>query len=55
MNIFAFQTDVDYLVVFDGDTTNDTLLAFLNGNQSPSVISSTGNQMLACIYLRRRP
>ena len=46
MNIFAFQTDVDYLVVFDGDTTNDTLLAFLNGNQSPSVISSTGNQML---------
>ena len=32
--------------MFDGGTTDDTVLAGLAGNQPPSVISSTGNQML---------
>ena len=45
-NILSFQTSDDYLLVYDGGTTDDTLLAGLDGNQSPSFISSTGNQML---------
>ena len=43
---FEVENNYDYVKVYDGNSVNATLLATLTGNAIPSVINSTGSQML---------
>ncbi len=43
---FKLETDVDFVNVFDGESTSAPLLGSFSGDQIPNTISSSGNKML---------
>jgi len=47
LEFFKFDTEAnDMVAIYDGETTQDNLLAEYSGNELPETITSTGNKML---------
>ncbi len=47
LKFFRFETEVnDYITIYDGESTQDNLLAEFSGTELPDMVTSNGNKML---------